>query len=359
MLKIKKIALKEITPVYDVTVPETSCFFANGVLVHNCGEISLSTSKDRTAVCCLSSLNLEYYDDWESNEKFIGDVLEMLDNVIEFFIQHAPKEIERARYSAYRERSVGVGALGFHAFLQKNGIAFEGALAKSLNNRIFKHIKASLDKKNYELALERGACPDAKEAGVMVRNAHTASIAPNASSSIIMGNTSPSIEPYSANIYRQDTTSGSYVNTNRFLDKILLEEAKTREDGWYQETIASIIANNGSVQHLDWMDENLKFVYKTAQEIDQRWIVEHAADRQQYIDQAQSVNLFFAPDVNVKYLHAVHFMAWKHKLKSLYYCRSSKFRRADKVGQRIERKRIEDEINMQSVADGTECLACQ
>jgi ribonucleoside-diphosphate reductase alpha chain len=184
-------------------------------------------------------------------------------------------------------------------------------------------------------------------------------VAPNASSSIIMGNTSPSIEPYAANAYRQDTSSGAYLTKNRFLDKIIKEESAKHNESWYDDTWASIIANDGSVQHLDWMDEETKIVYKTANEIDQRWIIEHASDRQAYIDQAQSVNLFFRPDVNVKYLHAIHFMAWKSGLKSLYYCRSSKLRKADKVGQRIERKRIEDEIDMESLVQGNSCIACE
>ena len=324
-----------------------------------CAEIAEATSKDRTAVCCLSSVNLEYYDDWKNDPHFLSDILEMLDNVIEYFINHAPDTIKRAKYSAYRERSVGVGALGFHAYLQKNGIAFESALAKSINNRMFKHIRTQLDATNLRLAQERGPCPDAAEFGVMKRLTHVMAVAPNASTSILMGNTSPSIEPYAANAYRQDTTSGAYLNKNRFLDKIIQREAQTRSEAWYDDTWASIIANDGSVQHLDWMSENDKFVFKTANEIDQRWIIEHASDRQQWIDQAQSVNLFFRPDVNIKYLHAVHFMAWKGGLKSLYYCRSSKLRTADKVGQRIERKKIEDEINLETIISGEECLACQ
>lgn len=179
------------------------------------------------------------------------------------------------------------------------------------------------------------------------------------SSSVIMGNTSPSIEPYAANAYRQDTSSGAYITKNRFLDSIIKREAENKKEGWYEDVWASITANDGSVQHLDWLDENTKAVFKTAIEIDQRWIIEHASDRQQYIDQAQSVNLFFAPDTNVKYLHAVHFMAWKGKLKSLYYCRSAKIRKADKVGMRIERKRIEDEINLQQITEGSSCLSCE
>jgi ribonucleoside-diphosphate reductase alpha chain len=224
---------------------------------------------------------------------------------------------------------------------------------------MFKHIRTQLDATNLRLAQERGPCPDAAEFGVMKRLTHVMAVAPNASTSILMGNTSPSIEPYAANAYRQDTTSGAYLNKNRFLDKIIQREAQTRSEAWYDDTWASIIANDGSVQHLDWMSENDKFVFKTANEIDQRWIIEHASDRQQWIDQAQSVNLFFRPDVNIKYLHAVHFMAWKGGLKSLYYCRSSKLRTADKVGQRIERKKIEDEINLETIISGEECLACQ
>lgn len=324
-----------------------------------CSEISLVTSKDRTAVCCLSSLNLEYYDDWKTDPLFVGDVLEMLDNVITHFVNNAPDHIARARYSAMRERSVGIGMLGFHAYLQKNDIAFEGVMAKALNNKIIRQIRAQLDAKNEELAIVRGACPDAAEAGVLKRNTHVMAVAPNASSSIIMGNTSPSIEPYAANAYRQDTSSGAYLTKNRFLDKIIIEEASKHNDAWYDDTWASIIANDGSVQHLEWMDEETKMVYKTANEIDQRWVIEHAADRQEFIDQAQSVNLFFRPDVNIKYLHAIHFMAWKNGLKSLYYCRSSKLRKADKVGQRIERKRIEEEIDMESLAQGDTCLACE
>ncbi len=324
-----------------------------------CSEISLATSDDRTAVCCLSSLNLEYYDDWKDDPRFISDVLEMLDNVITNFVENAPDEISRARYSAMRERSVGVGALGFHAYLQKNNIAFEGVMAKITNNQIFSNIKKQLDAANLRLAEERGPCPDAAESGVMVRNAHVSAIAPNASSSIIMGNTSPSIEPYAANVYRQDTTSGAFITKNRFLDQLIKAKAKEHHEGWYDETWAAIIADDGSVQGLDWMDENTKYVFKTAMEIDQRWVVEHAVDRQKFIDQAQSVNLFFRPDVNIKYLHAVHFMAYKGGLKSLYYCRSAKLRKADKVGQKVERKRIEEEIDLTAVADGTTCLACE
>lgn len=345
--------------VYDITVPDTETFFANHVLVHNCTEISLATNELRTAVCCLASLNLEYYDDWKDDQLFIRDVIEMLDNVIQHFIDNAPDTISRAILSAQRERSVGVGALGFHAYLQKNHIPFESALAKSFNKRVFANIRKELDIANEQLAQERGACPDAADYGIMKRCSHVMAIAPNASSSIIMGNTSPSVEPYAANAYRQDTTSGAYLNKNRFLDAIIVTESKKHRDGWYDETWASITSNNGSVQHLDWMDDYTKLVYKTAIEIDQLWIVEHAVDRQPHIDQAQSINMYFRPDVNIKYLHMCHLKAYQGKLKSLYYCRSTKLRQADQVGRRIERHKIEDEADTVSNIKSDGCLACE
>ena len=324
-----------------------------------CVEISLATSPERTAVCCLSSVNLEYFDEWKNVPLFLQDILEMLDNVIEYFIQNAPDTISRARFSAMRERSVGVGALGFHAYLQKHNIAFESAIAKSVNMQMFKGIRERLDLANTKLAEERGSCPDAADYGVVKRCSHVMAIAPNASSSIIMGNTSPSIEPYAANAYRQDTSSGAYLNKNKFLDKIILEESKGKSESWYGDTWAAIIANDGSVSDLEWMDDYTKDVFKTAQEIDQRWIVEHTADRQVYVDQSISTNVFFKPDCSVKYLHAVHFLAWKKGLKALYYLRSGKLRKADKVGKKIERKRIEDEIDMQEIVEGDSCIACE
>ena len=303
-----------------------------------CSEIILPTNKDRTAVCCLSSVNLEYYDEWKNDVLFLRDIAEMLDNVLEYFILHAPTTIERARYSASRERSIGIGALGFHAYLQRSEIAFEGVMAKSANNRMFKHIREKLNDANKELGLERGEAPDAMGTGN--RFSHLMAIAPNASSSILMGNTSPSIEPYRANAYRQDTLSGSHLNKNKWLDKIIQKHAEIHAEGWADEVWSSIIANDGSVQHFEWLTENERYVFKTSMEIDQRWVIEHAADRQQYIDQAQSLNLFFRPDVNVKYLHACHFLAWKKGLKTLYYCRSEKLAKADKVSKRIEREVI-------------------
>lgn len=321
-----------------------------------CSEIILPTDKERTAVCCLSSVNLEYYDEWKNDELFLRDIAEMLDNVLTYFIDNAPDSISRARYSASRERSIGIGALGFHAYLQKNTIAWESALAVSANNRMFKHIRSKLDEANLQLGSERGEAPDATGTGK--RFSHVMAIAPNASSSIIMGNTSPSVEPYRANAYRQDTLSGASLNKNRFLDAIIRKESESRPDGWYDETWSSIIANDGSVQHLTWMDEYTREVFKTAMEIDQRWVVQHAADRQQYVDQAQSINIFFRPDTNVKYLHAVHFQAWKQGLKTLYYCRSEKLMKADKVSKKIERE-VMQEINLKQLATEEVCLACE
>lgn len=317
-----------------------------------CSEIILPTSKDRTAVCCLSSVNLEYFDEWKNDKNFLYDVAEMLDNVLQYFIENAPKTISRAVYSAKRERSIGVGSLGFHAYLQSKMIPFESISARIANKNMFMHIEKELHSANLTLGKIRGEAPDA--AGTGLRFSHTMAIAPNASSSIIMGNTSPSIEPYKANAYRQDTLSGSFLAKNKFLNKILKE--RIGEDS--QEIWSSIIANGGSVQHLECLTEDEKAVFKTAIEIDQLWIIEHAAVRQEYIDQGQSVNVFFKPDVNVKYLHAVHFLAWKQKLKTLYYCRSEKIAKADKVSEKIVRKKIED-IDMKQLADGETCVACE
>jgi ribonucleoside-diphosphate reductase alpha chain len=321
-----------------------------------CSEIILPTNKERTAVCCLSSVNLEYYDEWKDDALFIRDIAEMLDNVLQYFIDNAPDTIARAKFSAMRERSIGIGALGFHAFLQKKGIAFEGVMAKSYNIQMFKNVHAKGAIANLELGKERGEAPDA--VGTGRRFSHMWAIAPNASSSIIMGNTSPSIEPYRANAYRQDTLSGSSLNKNRWLDKIIQKEAEIHADGWADEVWSSIIANDGSVQHLTWMNENDREVFKTSMEIDQRWVIEHAADRQPYIDQAQSLNLFFRPDAHIKYIHACHFLAWKRGLKTLYYCRSEKLAKADKVSKRIEREIIK-ELDLSAIIGGDECLACQ
>ena len=328
-----------------------------GLKVHQsnlCSEIILPTNEERTAVCCLSSLNLETYDEWKNEALFLRDVAEMLDNVLQYFIDNAPDTIARAKYSAQRERSIGIGALGFHAYLQRNGIAFEGVMAKVANNRIFKSIRTGLDNANLELGKERGEAPDALGTGR--RFSHVMAIAPNASSSIIMGNTSPSIEPYRANAYRQDTLSGAFLNKNRWLDKIIKE--KVTDENKYGEIWSSIMANDGSVQHLDILDEAEKAIFKTSMEIDQRWVIDLAADRQNYIDQAQSLNLFFRPDVHIKYIHAIHFMAWKKGLKTLYYCRSEKIGKADKVSKKIERQVIK-ELDMLEIAQGNDCIACE
>jgi len=331
-----------------------------GLKVHQsnlCSEIILPTNEKRTAVCCLSSLNLEYYDDWKDDALFLKDVAEMLDNVLQYFIDNAPKEIKRAKYSAIRERSIGIGALGWHALLQRKNIPWESSMAVGLNKTIFASVRGKLDAANKELGLERGEAPDAEGTGN--RFSHLMAIAPNASSSILMGNTSPSIEPYRANAYRQDTLSGSHLNKNRYLDKIIQIEAGKHNEGWAEEVWRSIIANDGSVQHLDWMEEWTKDVFKTSMEIDQRWVVQHAADRQEYIDQAQSLNVFFRPDSHIKYIHAVHFQAWKSGLKTMYYCRSDKIAKADKVSKRIEREIIK-EIDLTALTtDEGACLACE
>ena len=331
-----------------------------GLKIHQsnlCSEIILPTDKNRTAVCCLSSVNLEYYDSWSKNTRFLKDIAEMLDNVLQYFIDNAPDQVSRAKYSASRERSIGIGALGYHAYLQKHMFAWESWQATSANVRMFKHIRTKLDEVNLEIGKERGEAPDARGTGR--RFSHVMAIAPNASSSIIMGNTSPSIEPYRANAYRQDTLSGSYLNKNRNLvdliqSKIEAGETKQTED----EIWSSIISNDGSCQQLKFLTEDEKNVFKTAMEIDQRWIVDHASKRQEYIDQGQSLNLFFRPDVNKKYLHLVHFLAWKSGLKTLYYCRSEKIGKADKVSRKIEREIIK-ETNMATLIEDSACLACE
>lgn len=319
-----------------------------------CTEIFLPTNADRTAVCCLSSVNLEYFDDWKDDEHFIDDVMEFLDNVLQYFIDHAPDSIARAKRSAERERSVGLGALGLHAYFQRKGIPFDSAMAKVNNRRMFAHIHEKCAQADARLCAERGACPDAKAAGVARRFSHWMAVAPNASSSLIVGNTSPSIEPRRANVYRQDTISGAHIVKNRYLVQALEELDMNTDDVW-----ADIIAHDGSVQHIEAIPQEVREVFKTAQELDQRWLIDLAADRQVYIDQGQSLNLFFPADVSIAYLHACHFMAWKKGLKSLYYCRSDKLRKADRVGVAIERRRIEEDINMREVLEDSTCLACE
>jgi len=320
-----------------------------GLKVHHsnlCSEITLPTDKDRTAVCCLSSVNLEEYDQWKNNEMFIPDLIRMLDNVLTYFIENAPDSLHRARFSAWRERSIGLGAMGFHAYLQRHNIPFESAIAKSRNMQMFRRIKDEAVRATKDLAISRGECPDSSGNGV--RNSHLLAIAPNASSSIICGNTSPSIEPYRANAFVQKTKTGSSLLKNEYLENTLDDIGMNTDEVW-----KSIITNNGSVQHLEFLDDYTKDVFKTAVEIDQRWVVEFAADRQEYICQSQSLNLFFPADVSKQELHALHMMAWKRKVKTLYYLRSEAIKRADKVSDEALRQMIFDSI------DDNACLACE
>ena len=320
-----------------------------GLQVHHsnlCSEITLATDKDRTAVCCLSSVNLEEFDEWQHDPKFIPDLVEMLDNVLTHFIDNAPPELARAINSAKQERSIGLGAMGFHAYLQRRHIAFEGVMAKSANLRMFKHIKEQAESTTRKLAEDRGSCPDAYPA--LIRNAHLLAVAPNASSSIICGNTSPSIEPYRANAFAQKTKSGTSLQKNEYLEHILQDLGQDTEEVW-----KSIVTKGGSVQHLDFLDENTKHVFKTAVEIDQRWVIEMAADRQQYICQSQSLNVFFPANVSKQELHAVHLMAWKKKVKTLYYLRSEAYRRAENVSDQMLRQMVIEST------DENSCLACE
>jgi len=308
-----------------------------------CSEITLPTNDERTAVCCLSSVNLEYFDEWQNHPSFIPDLVRFLDNVLESFINNAPDQLEKAKYSAYRERSIGLGTMGFHAYLQKLGIPFEGLSASNINYGIFEHIKTQAMEETRKLAVERGACPD--DDSCQVRNAHLLAIAPNASSSIICGNTSPSIEPFRANAYTQKTKSGSFLQKNKFLEKLLEKYEMNDEKTW-----RDIVTNKGSVQHLTFLTDEEKEVFKTAVEINQSWLIEHASQRQQFICQSQSLNLFFPPDVSKKDLHNVHMLAWAKNLKTLYYLRSEAISRADTVSNEVKREIIFEQ---------QDCLSCE
>jgi ribonucleoside-diphosphate reductase alpha chain len=299
-----------------------------------CSEITLPTGEDhhgnqRTAVCCLCSLNLENWAEWEDHPTFIEDIMRFLDNVLQDFIDRAPPGMEKARYAAMRERSVGLGVMGFHSFLQALNVPWESVVAKVWNRKMFKHIRAQANAASVKLAEERGACPDAAEYGVKERFSHKMSVAPTASISIIAGNSSPGIEPIAANVFLQKTLSGSFSVRNRHLQKLLAEKGYDTEEVW-----SSITTTKGSVQHLDFLSEQEKAVYKTAFELDQRWIVEHAADRAPFVCQSQSVNVFLPANVHKRDLHQIHFMAWKKGVKSLYYCRSLSIARADTVSDR-------------------------
>lgn len=324
-----------------------------------CSEIMLHTGMDhlgreRTAVCCLSSLNAETFNEWEKEEQFLEDVFRFLDNVLQDFIERAPDEMERAKYAAYRERSVGLGLMGFHSFLQKQGVSMESAMAKVWNNRIFRHIRRGADAASVKLAQERGPCPDAAEAGVMARFSHKLAIAPTASISIICGGTSAGIEPIPANIYTHKTLSGSFAVKNPYLEQVLEAKGKNTDTVW-----SSILKNEGSVQHLDFLDEHEKDVFKTAFEIDQRWIIELAADRTPLICQAQSLNIFIPGDVDKWDLHMLHWMAWERGVKSLYYCRSKSVARAGFAGDEGKAETPDAPAMTAERTDYEECLACQ
>jgi ribonucleoside-diphosphate reductase alpha chain len=325
-----------------------------------CSEITLPTGKDhlgadRTAVCCLSSLNLETWDEWNKDKQFIEDVMRFLDNVLSDYIARAPDEMARAKYSAERERSVGLGVMGFHSFLQARGLPFEGAMAKSWNLKIFKHIRAQVDQASMMLAKERGPCPDAADMGVMERFSCKMAIAPTASISIITGGTSACIEPIPANIYTHKTLSGSFSIKNPYLEKLLETKVKDSAGVWN-----SILEQGGSVQHLDFLTTEEKDVFKTSFEIDQRWLIELAADRTPFIDQAQSLNLFIPADVDKWDLMMLHFRAWELGIKSLYYLRSKSVQRAGFAGG-VEADNTPElkEIPLASTTDYDECLACQ
>lgn len=347
-----------------------------------CSEITLPTGVDtlgrmRTAVCCLSSINAEKFDEWSKDPLFVGDLVRMLDNVLQVFIDTVREKypaLENAAYSAERERSIGLGVMGFHAYLQRHGVPFESALAVSANHRIFRTIKTRAIAESRKLAVERGEAPDM--AGTGMRHAHLMSLAPNASSSLLCGETSPSIEPYAANAFMQKTLSGSTMVRNRYLHDLLerqyfslfppeypLTESGMAEESdkcvrWIDDQFSDIAAHQGSVQHLAYLSDDEKDVFKTAAEIDQMWIIEHAADRQLYICQAQSVNVFFPPETPIAYMHAVHFAAWKRGLKSLYYLRSMAISRAENITASIQPSALAAKALKASVEEDA-CLACE
>ena len=337
-----------------------------------CSEITLPTGVDhhgreRTAVCCLSSLNLEKWFEWKDQPGFIEDVMRFLDNVLQDFIDSAPDTMSRAKYSAMRERSVGLGVMGFHSFLQSQGVPFESVVAKVWNKRMFKFIREQADAASRRLAEERGPCPDAAEYGFMERFSNKLAIAPTASISIICGGASPGIEPIAANVYNHKTLSGSFIVRNPYLQRVLAKYGRDDEETW-----TSITVNKGSVQHLDFLTEHEKAVFKTAFELDQRWVVEHAADRAPYICQSQSVNLFLPANVHKRDLHQIHMMAWKKGVKSLYYCRSLSIQRADTISEKVLAGDVlaaaapkeavvplAAQGGARNATDYEECLACQ
>lgn len=330
-----------------------------------CSEITLPTGRDhlgndRTAVCCLSSLNLDTFEEWQDHPTFIEDVMRFLDNVLTDFIEKAPDSMKRAKYAAMRERSVGLGVMGFHSFLQSKMIPMEGVMAKVWNRKMFQHIKRQADDASVKLAHERGACPDAADYGIMERFSNKMAIAPTASISIICGGTSPGIEPNAANAYTHKTLSGSFAVRNQYLEKLLEEKGKNTEDIW-----SSIFTDEGSVQHLDFLSDAEKDVFKTAFEIDQHWLIEHAGDRTPFICQAQSLNIFVPATVHKSELHKIHWDAWAKGVKSLYYCRSKSIQRAESAASWHRSKQANDAAEPKQMELGEEpkkyeeCLACQ
>lgn len=331
-----------------------------------CSEITLPTGRDhlgndRTAVCCLSSLNLETFEEWQNHPTFIEDVMRFLDNVLSDFIAKAPDSMKRAKYAAMRERSVGLGVMGFHSFLQSKMIPMESVMAKVWNRKMFQYIKGQADDASIKLAHELGPCPDAADYGVMERFSNKMAIAPTASISIICGGASPGIEPSAANAYTHKTLSGSFAVKNPYLEKILEAKGLNTEEVW-----SSIFTNEGSVQHLDFLNADEKDVFKTAFEIDQRWLIEHAADRTPFVCQAQSLNVFLPANVHKRDLHQVHWEAWAKGVKSLYYCRSKSIQRAESAAswQRARELKAANEQQLELGAvpqprEYEECLACQ
>jgi ribonucleoside-diphosphate reductase alpha chain len=337
-----------------------------------CSEITLPTGRDhhgrdRTAVCCLSSLNCETWFEWKDEPRFIPDVMRFLDNVLQSFIDTAPDTMAKAKYSAMRERSVGLGVMGFHSFLQSQNVPFESVIAKVWNMKMFKHIRTQADAASRELAAERGPCPDAAEYGIMERFSNKMAIAPTASISIICGGASPGIEPIAANVYNHKTLSGSFIVRNPYLQKILAKHGRDDDETW-----TSITVTKGSVQHLDFLTQQEKDVFKTAFELDQRWVIEHAADRTPYVCQSQSLNVFLPANIHKRDLHQIHFQAWKKGVKSLYYCRSLSMQRADTISEKVA---VQPKLGIiandltaplplvatspQNTTDYEECLACQ
>lgn len=325
-----------------------------GLKIHGsnlCNEIHLPTSEERTAVCCLSSLNLEKYDEWK-NSNIVRDLIRMLDNVLQVFIENAGDEISRARFSAQRERSLGLGAMGLHSYYQQQDVSFGSPQAREINRLIFADIQEKAIAESRSLATERGEAPDM--VGTGMRNAHLIAIAPNANSSIVHG-CSPSIEPWKANAFTHRTRAGSHLVKNVYLKKVLADLGKDTDEVW-----SSIITNGGSVQHLDFLSAHQKRVFATAIEIDQMEIVEQAADRQKFICQGQSLNLFFPAGESRGLLHKVHFAAWKLGCKGLYYLRTESSNRAENVSKKVERNKLVDisEVQVQEQSQ-EECVACQ